>query len=109
MILFFLKIGLCSVLIYIDDHRIATESDEINEIIEKFQANNKAIHVNTEKKKVLFSFNHHFRSIVEWKLMKFMKILKMKFSNISNAVLAFLFTSNLFMNVQYSEVHIRFS
>jgi hypothetical protein len=60
-------------LIYIGDHRTVTKPDEINGIIEKFQENKKAIYVN--KIKILISFDFPlFRSIVEWKLMKFMMI-----------------------------------
>jgi hypothetical protein len=43
----FRKIGPCSVLIYIGDHRtVVTKANEINGIIEKFKENKKAIYVN---------------------------------------------------------------
>ncbi len=42
---FLLKIGRCSVLIYIGEHQTTTKDDELNGIVEKFKAVNKAIYV----------------------------------------------------------------
>jgi hypothetical protein len=77
-----LKIGPCSALIYIGEHRTETKDDELNGIVEKFQEVNKAIYVSEENlsKKLFYFF--YFRSIVEWKLMKFMKILRKIYLNI---------------------------
>jgi len=70
----FLKIGPCSVLIYIGDHRTVTEHDEVNTIIEKFQANKKALYVRQTLCIMILFLLFVFRLIVLWKLMRFMKI-----------------------------------
>lgn len=43
--LFGLKIGPCAALIYIGEHQSETNDDELNRIVKKFKALNKAIYV----------------------------------------------------------------
>lgn len=48
MILSF-QIGPCSVLIYIGEHQLESNDDELNDIVNKFKKLNKAIYVNLER------------------------------------------------------------